>query len=127
MDGKMGEEETEGNEGGYIVGVFAVFCEILDEIEPVMVVADRVVANLEAIGRGMESMSIEGIAIEFCSWRKSALDRFATKPKKRIFDLPLEDDDKYPESVSKPMSAAAWDFFFDFDFGILLADVPSVS
>jgi hypothetical protein len=61
------------------------------------------VANLEAIGgRRSDSLSKEGVAVGSgggTSSCKSGLDFFCPKPKNLDF-FPLDDEDRYPESVS---------------------------
>jgi len=89
-------------------------------------VGGRVLANIEAIGKGVTSLSIarEGNGRGSCC--KSGLDRFIPSLKKRDFDLPFEDEDMNPESVSSPVSSGVLDGdFFDLDLG--LTEGPSVS
>ena len=94
----------------------------------ILEVGGRVLANFEAIGRGVVSLSAprEGSGRGSGMGRNSGLDRFIPSLEKSDFDLPFEDEDMNPESVSSPVSSGALDRdFFDLDLGLI--DGPSVS
>jgi len=89
-------------------------------------VGGRALANFEAIGRGVASLSTPREGSGRGSCRKSGLDRFIPSLEKNDFDLPFEEEDTNPESVSSPVSSGVLDGgFLDLDLG--LTDGPSVS
>ena len=92
----------------------------------ILKVGGMVLANLEAIGKGVTSLSTSREGSGRGSSRKSGLDRFIPSLEKSDFDLPFEDEDMNPESVSSPVSSGVlvWDFF-DLDLGLTAG--PSVS